>query len=159
MQVMPTLLYGILFTTLFASHFEKQWFRVFFRGSKHVLKMSSSWDDFFCICLFWRLPFKIAVGMEDAKLLHFPLLLRYDVEIEVEEERKFLPTDLFAEGAAGGHEKLSSSKSVVVGGRWDSNTRQTNPSLLSHTHPFSLLTIPKQFSSNTSALKYLAIKY
>ena len=67
------------------------------------------------------------------KLLHFPLL-RYDVEIEVEEERKFLPTDLFAEGAAGGHEKLSSSKSVVVGGRWDS--RQTNPSLLSHTHPF-----------------------
>ena len=72
--------------------------------------------------------------MEDTKLLNFPLA-RYDVEIEVEEERKFLPTDLFAEGAAGGHEKLSSSKSVVVGGRWDSNTRQTNPSLLSHT-PF-----------------------
>ena len=108
--------------------------------------MSSSCDDFFWNCLFWGLTFKIAVGMEDAKLLNFPLLLRYDVEIEVEEERKFLPTDLFAEGAAGGHEKLSSSKSV--GGRWDSNTRQTNPSLLSHTHPFNLLTIPKQFSSN-----------
>ena len=101
--------------------------------------------------------------MEDDKLLHFSCSFRYDVEIEVEEERKFLPTDLFAEGAAGGaaggHEKLSSSKSVVVGGRWDSNNRQTNLPLLSHTHPFSLLTIPKQFSSNTSALKYLAIKY
>ena len=33
--------------------------------------------------------------------MHFSCSLRYDVEIEVEEERKFLPTDLFAEGAAG----------------------------------------------------------